>query len=148
MKKILLLLALSFVLFSCEKAHHLKNIGIDQISVSECKASKGILNDSLKYKTVDTNYLSITHVNSYFNCDPGQLTVDIKTRNDTIIINEAEEDGSANCICPYDFNFRIGPLDYGIYNIKLTRGGAPYISFLVDFTSTTNRSFLIFHPDK
>lgn len=92
--------------------------------------------------------MSITHINSYFNCDPGKLTVDIKTQNDTVIINEAEERGLANCICPYDFNFRIGPMDYGTYNFVLKKGGLLYIRFIIDFKSTTNGGFMIAHLDK
>ena len=148
MRKILLLLSFSLVLISCEKSHDLKNLKIDQISISDCKTTKGILLDSIKYKTIDNNYLSITHVNSYFNCDPGQLSVDIETQNDTVVINEAEERGLANCICPYDFNFRIGPMDYGTYNFILKKEGLLYIRFIIDFKSKTNGGFMIAHLDK
>ena len=147
MKKIFFLLSLSLVLISCEKTYDLKNLKVDQISFSDCKPSKGIT-ESIEYKTVDKKYLSITHVNSFFNCDPGQLSVDIKIQNDTIVINEDEERGLANCICPYDFRFRIGPMDYGTYNFILTKGGLLYIRFSIDFNSKTDDNFTIAHLDK
>jgi len=147
MKKILFLLFSPLLLISCEKTYDLKNLKIDQIFFSDCKTSKGII-ESIAYKTVNKNYLSITHVNSFFNCDPGQLSVDIKIQNDTIVINEAEERGLANCVCPYDFNFRIGPIDYGTYNFILEKGGLLYIKFSIDFNSKTNDSNIIANPDK
>jgi hypothetical protein len=67
MKKILSLLSLSLVLISCEKTYDLKNLKIDQISFSDCKTSN-LITESISYKTVDKNYLSMTHVNSIFNC--------------------------------------------------------------------------------
>ena len=147
MKKILFLLFSPLLLISCEKTYDLKNLKIDQIFFSDCKTSKGII-ESIAYKTVNKNYLSITHVNSFFNCDPGQLSVDIKIQNDTIVINEAEERGLANCVCPYDFNFMIGPIDYGTYNFILEKGGLLYIKFSIDFNSKTNDSNIIANPDK
>ena len=90
----------------------------------------------------------MTHVNSIFNCEPGQLSVDIKIQNDTIVINEAEESALANCICPYDFNFRIGPMDYGIYNFILKKDGLLYIRFSINFKSKTDTNFTIAHTDK
>jgi len=147
MKKIFFLLILSGILVFCENTNDLKNIRIDQISVSDCNTSKGVLSDSIKYKTIDKNYLSIEHLNSYFNCEPGKLSVNISTGNNTILINEAEEQGSANCICPYDFKFRIGPMEYGTYNISVTKGGALYVDFVIDFASNTNGGFLVANPD-
>jgi len=147
MKKILSLLSLSLVLISCEKTYDLKNLKIDQISFSDCKTSN-LITESISYKTVDKNYLSMTHVNSIFNCEPGQLSVDIKIQNDTIVINEAEESALANCICPYDFNFRIGPMDYGIYNFILKKDGLLYIRFSINFKSKTDTNFTIAHTDK
>jgi hypothetical protein len=76
------------------------------------------------------------------------LSVDIKTQNDTIVINETEERGIANCTCPYDFNFRIGPMDYGTYNFILKKGGLLYIRFSIDFNSKTNDSNIIAQVDK
>ncbi len=148
MKKIFWVLSLCSVFISCEKAHDLKNVKIDQLSVSGCKTANGLFADSIKYKTIDNYYLYITNINSYFNCDPGQLSATVETRNNTIIINETEDQDLANCICPYDFNFRVGPLDYGTYNITLTKDGSYYVEFLIDFTSNSSREFMIPHLDK
>jgi len=130
---------------SCENSYELENIKIDQISFGDCKPiTKSSENtERIEYKTVDGNYLPIKHVNTYFNCEPGQLLVNIKIQNDSIVINEDEEQSIANCICPYDLSFRVGPMEYGTYNFIITKGYLYYTKFTIVFNSQTDGTFMI-----
>ena len=58
---------------------------------------------------------------------------------DTIAVEENEETLGANCICPYDLSYRIGPLNYGRYVFRMERGD---IEFPIIFNSSTSGVFI------
>ncbi len=112
---------------------------------SDCKnnSQKTSLEESIKIKTLNDNTIQINHKNAVFNCCPGKLSAEGIIKNDTIIINERETEHSCNCICPYDLDYTIGKLEYGIYTIKLQIMDADYFQFKLNFHSNTDTTILI-----
>lgn len=136
------LLILIFAFTSCKKEFPDNPLTIDNLSVSDCKSiglNKG--DNSPMYitlKTVDDYYIQFTHVNSWFNCEPGQITVSFEMSSDSISLDENESSHLANCICPYDISCRLGPLQYGTYSIKFQKGGITFKEFTFDFKKSTD----------
>lgn len=131
------------LMLSCEQGDVLKNFSVDQITYEDChkKTVKSDLDEYVEYKTVDQSYLQINHFDVRFNCEPGKLLVDAEISNDTIVINETEETAGANCICPYDLSYRIGPLTYSTYTIQLQKSTRVQAQFSIDFNLTTSGSY-------
>ena len=138
-------LLIVILLISCEGINDLFNLGVDKIKYSDCKTitKKSENSERIEYKTVDKKYLQIKHINVWFNCEPGKLLVDVDQVNGTIFVDENEEKPMANCICPYDLCYQIGPMDYGQYIIKFQRDGLLFAEFSVYFNSTTSGIFEI-----
>ncbi len=134
-----------FLLMSCENIHDLNKLKVDKIKYGDCKtdSKKSEITERIEYKTVDNYYLEIKHINGMFNCEPGRLFVNISTDNNIVFIDENEEYANANCICPYDLCYRIGPMEYGYYILEFQRGGLKYVEFPVDFNSKTSGVFEI-----
>lgn len=134
-----------FLVTCCEKETSHKMLSVGQITYGDCKPATKKSRDSeyIEYKTVDVDYLQINHVNAWFNCEPGNIFVSAELINNTIAVDEYEETALANCICPYDFSYQIGPLNYGKYVFRILRGGCIYAEFTINFNSSTNGVFLI-----
>lgn len=105
------------------------NIGISDLSVTGCK-SKGAtrtqdfasdIEESVSWE-IDHSYLWINHTNIMFNCEPGEIKTDIKIDGNEIWINEYCTGMEANCFCPYDMSYKVGPLDKGTYQLVLCNG--------------------------
>ncbi len=135
------------LLISCEKIHDLNKLTVDKITFSDCKTNskKSDNTERIEYKTVDEDYLEIKHINGMFNCEPGSLLVNVSWEDNIVFIDENEEYPIANCICPYDLCYRIGPMEYGHYILEFQRGGLKYVEFPVDFNSKTSGVFEIDH---
>lgn len=136
-----------FILFlnCCEKENSHIPLSVDQITYGDCKpeTKKSGNSEYIEYKTVDADYLQINHVNAWFNCEPGKIFVSAELINDTIVVNEYEETALANCICPYDLSYRIGPMNYDQYIFRIQRGGCIYTEFSISFNSSTSGIFRI-----
>lgn len=97
-------------------------------SVTGCKAIvSGTRNpstdESIMYESIRENYVRITHNNARFNCEPGRIYAELIEKGQTFIIVEKEEKSSANCICPYDLGYDIGPLTEGHeYTVSIRTG--------------------------
>jgi len=141
MKKIIvavLILFVSIFVISCENIDNHK-LKVDNITYGTCKPGfkSSVTNEKIEYRTVDINYLEIDHINAIFNCEPGRLLVDVEFNNDTIFVNESEEQSLVNCICLYDLSYRIGPLEYGTYLFVLKIMSLEHATFELEFNSTT-----------
>jgi hypothetical protein len=136
------LLLLTIALTSCKKTFPDDPLAISGLSVSDCKTkgepSKGFDSEYITLKTVDDFYLQFNHVNSIFNCLPGQITISLSISADKITINEEESESSANCICPYDVEFKLGPLKAGVYLINFQKSGSTFKEYSLDFKKSTN----------
>ncbi len=129
----------------CEKENSQITLSVDQITYGDCKpgTKKSGTSEYIEYITVDAEYLQINHVNAWFNCEPGKIFVSAELINDTIVIHEDEETALANCICPYDLSYRIGPMNYDRYIFSIRRGGCIYTEFSINFNSSTKGVFSI-----
>ena len=127
------------LLCCCEKENNLTQLYVDQITYGDCKqgTTKSENAEYIEYRTVNNSYLQIKHINVWFNCEPGQLLVDVDLDIDTIVVDENEESSLANCVCPYDLCYLIGPMAHAQYIIVIQRSGYLYTQFSVDFNSST-----------
>ena len=71
-------------------------------------------------------HLSVNHVNTAFNCEPGELKIQATLEGHNIKILETEEQSFANCICPYDLYCEVGPLSDGDYTVIICKGSYEY----------------------
>jgi hypothetical protein len=133
---------LILLLNCCEKVYDPTALSVDQITYGDCKSDIKKSDDPgyIEYFTVDADYLQINHINAWFNCEPGHIFVSAQLIQDTIAVEENEETLGANCICPYDLSYRIGPLNYGRYVFRMERGD---IEFSINFNSSTSGVFSI-----
>jgi len=135
-------LLLIVALTSCKKEFPNDTLSIKDLSVSDCKtkggSSKGIDPEYITLKTVDDYYLLVNHINAMFNCEPGQITVTIEISSNEISMEEDESSSLADCICPYDIDFKLGPLQYGTYILKFKRGGLTFKEYTLDFKKSTD----------
>jgi len=115
---------------------------ITDLTVSECKGRtylpKGSSEEYITIKTVEDVYLLFSHINSIFNCDPGEITVTADITSGTITIEEKESKAGLRCICPYDITFKLGPLEYGNYNIIFQKEGNTFKEYSLDFNESTD----------
>jgi hypothetical protein len=135
---LILLLALT----SCKKEFPDDPLALSSLTVSSCKTkggdAKGIVTEYIVIKTVDNYYLKFSHFNSVFNCEPGEINISAEISTDTIIIKEDETTGLANCTCPYDLEFSLGPMKYGTYTIIFQKGGLTYKQYTLIYKKSTN----------
>jgi hypothetical protein len=127
---------------SCKKEFPDNPLTIDNLTVSDCKSvglNKGSTSPMyITLKTVNDYYIQYDHINSWFNCEPGQITVSFEMSSDSITLDENESSSAANCICPFDVSCRIGPLQYGTYTIKCKKGGIAFKELTIDFKKSMN----------
>ncbi|MCD4833683.1 MAG: hypothetical protein K8R31_07795 [Bacteroidales bacterium] len=136
-----------FTAFSCEKDNvDNKIFHVKDFSYDGCKSTsnKSSTDEYIEYKTVDENYLSVKHVNALFNCCPGKLIANAKIDSTKLIVIEDEEEHGCDCICPYDLNYKIGPLEYGQYQLVIKKGELLiYAEFPITFNSSTDTTHYI-----
>ena len=126
----------------CKKELPNNTLSLKDLNVSDCKTKsgspKGVDSEYITIKTVDAYYLHINHINAMFNCEPGQITVTINCVSNSVSMNENESSHLANCICPYDIDFKLGPLKYGTYNLIFKKGGLTFKEYTLDFKNSTD----------
>ena len=136
------ILVLTMVITSCKKEFPDDPLAIKDLSVSDCKGKvdlvKSLDQEYITIKTIDDYYLLFNHINSIFNCDPGQITVSIEISSNTITIKEDESKAGLRCICPYDITFKLGPLQYGTYTVVFQKGGQTFKEYSLDYDKSTN----------
>jgi len=94
----------------------------------------------------ETNILSVVHVNSGFNCCPEILFVKVYISNDTIIIDESEQEQGCFCECLYDIFIEIPEIEDGIYFIKVIEpycGNQEKLEFEIDLTMTIHDIYCV-----
>ncbi len=148
MKKIVfcIITFLFITFFACEKQDEQTNVvRIINFSHTDCKKdnNKSVETEYIKYKTVDKNYLEINHINTIFNCCPGELTINASVEKDTITIFENESEQACKCLCPYDLNYTFGPIEYGKYHVIVNKNNSVFTKFIIDFNENTNGTFVI-----
>ena len=136
------------IITSCENEQGSNNgpAEISNIKHSDCKSLnslKSVKQDCVEYQTINGNYLRIKRINIAFNCCIDGVLVLVKdTQNKEIIIHETEIISTpCDCICLYDIEYTLGPLDYGIYSFQIVEQYADTMKFEVMFTSSTNGEY-------
>ena len=124
---------------SCDKSEFpSQDFSVDEINYGDCKPiTKSVLDEYLELTTINDYYLAISHINAMFNCAPGQIIVDATLEDNIISINEYSTENSANCICPYDLSFSIGPLQYETYILSV-KHNYEILNVEIDFNKNTD----------
>jgi len=149
MKKLIyLFLVFIFILTSCSKDDDkTKGTTVSSINFTGCTNSLKSTNSDLTCITIqskEVNYLAFIHKSTEFCCESEKVDINFKISGDTIIIQEIDKGPLSYCFCEHDISFNIGPLDYGIYNVKIIESENSYkrdtIMFELYHTSNTNFS--------
>jgi len=135
--------------FSCEEENNNQanpvDLNVKDISDSGCKnfdikctSDEGCVN----YYTVNEKYLKFERTNAAFNCCIDFVIIDSKLDSvNTITITEQENAGYCDCICLYDIEYTVGPLDYGQYDIIIIEQSFDTLNFSVDFKDNTHGQY-------
>lgn len=135
-------MVLTVTIISCSKEFPNDPFQSKDLLISSCKTkggpAKGYDPEYITLKTHDDYYILFNHINSLFNCDPGQITLTVDKEDNTITIDENELMKGVHCICPYDLSCTIGPLPYGHYSMIFKKSGMTFKEYPMDFTKSTN----------
>ncbi len=154
MKPKILKLSVVFLLFlfigaSCQNDEDdiYGKIKIKDFNYVGCKdenaLEKSAYTELIEYKAVDDNYLLIKHENAGFNCCVDKLITNVELDNTSIFFTEDETGESCDCICKYDIECKVGPLEYGEYLFVLKKGAIVMSEFKLLFNSSTDSTYII-----
>jgi len=99
--------------------------------------------DCLGYDYDGMGTLTLTHINSAYNCCPEEMFADVVIQGDTILITESEtygEMGFCYCLCLFDIYITVTGLMPGEYTIIIDGmylEGRPPIDVTLEFNSET-----------
>ena len=128
MKKVFIILGMLLSLslfFACSSDDVNELFKVRNFANSGCKPATragdegGIYDmyETIEVKGLKDGYLSLSHVNALFNCEPGELKMLASIDGNVIKVIETYDAVNANCICPYDLYCEIGPLIDGDYTV-------------------------------
>jgi len=157
---ILIVLALGLLVVCCDEENNKNNppssLAGELTGHSSCKNKRksasldSATSDSLS--CIDYSFdevskkLSLRHMNAGFNCCPESLYCEIDLHQDTIIIQEFEEDGLCDCNCLYDLDFEITGVDADQYLVRFIEpyaGDQEEIIFGIDLEKDREGSFCV-----
>ena len=167
MKKSLYVLSaivLSGVMLACssdESDGYSKTIMLRNHTESGCKNFASLSNTSQSgYKKVKSQFdnniierislkgnekgmLSIFHENANFPCE-AEFIISVDVSENTIIVHE-DAPPTTNCICHYDLNSEVGPLEDKTYTliIKSEFAYGPTITHQFNYSSSLDDSFVV-----
>ncbi len=78
---------------------------------------------NFQYYTQDKR-LVFKHINTAFNCCPGELSATVLREGQLISISESEEEGLCSCLCLYNLEMELNNVAVGIYDITINE---PYV---------------------
>jgi hypothetical protein len=113
---------------ACETVDPQSTISGKLISNTNCKSNEISIVESEKSDTLscieyeyeaEDKILHLKHINAGFNCCPGEITCNISTSKDTIIVQELEKSALCNCNCLFDLNIDISGVEEQKYVIKI-----------------------------
>lgn len=108
----------------------------------ECKqGAKDDEAEYIEYNAINEHYLNLNHVNVEFTCCSEDFIVTSNLSNDTIYIYEQETGPICYCLCKYDLNYQVGPLENQEYIIKVYKSDAEHAEFTIDFNENTEGTF-------
>lgn len=156
-KLMLLLLPLFFlVLTGCQKTEEeSKQQSVDGkvINYTDCKdfQAKSVKTESNEscveytFSAVD-NKLILKHINSGFNCCPGDLYCNITFKNDTLEIEEFESSALCYCNCLFDIDIEVTDIEAGQYFVRFIEpycGDQEKLEFIIDLQQNPNGEYCV-----
>ncbi len=129
-----------------------------EIKSSSNKECKEFARTSSKEKSIlapdktciEYNYsngiLNLKHINTGFNCEPGELFATVKISRDTIIIEEHETSSSVKCLCLFDLDMELSGTNARVYQIKIIEpylGEQKPLSFKADLKTEPSGSYCV-----
>ncbi len=139
MKKWTLIIILIVAFSACEEDVSVPDFALNSFIFSDCKNGKAaVINEqqSLEYRYAEGNLLFMKHTDVYFNCCQAEnnLQIDSRLMGDSIIVSEYEKiPGMCKCICPYDMECTVGPLQKKQYWVIIRKGDTESCRFPIDF---------------
>jgi hypothetical protein len=133
MRKIaLLLIPIVIFLTGCDEENNSnpeQSITGNVISQSDCKNFKSTFTENDQsciqyYYNESSKTLHLTHINTGFNCCPGNISCSVSIADQTVTITEKEEAAMCNCNCLFDINIEVYEVKKADYVIKIVE---PYI---------------------
>lgn len=123
-------LTLGLLLYQCEKEKQTETLLSGKLlDYSDCKDfTKSATNavtiadtlSCMQYQyDVEKRLLKVKHVNTGFNCCPGELYCSFSMISDTIVIKESEKSPMCNCNCLFDLDIEIAGVDARKYQLKV-----------------------------
>jgi hypothetical protein len=95
--------------------------------------------ETLHLKFIRNGQMLVGHSNVYFNCSPGEITIDCKiTEENQIHVFEDETDHAADCICPYNLKYTIIGIKKGENSIIMYTGNIERYRCSFIFTNQTD----------
>jgi len=112
--------------------------GTELTYISDCKSTQAptLSNGAVSYDEYITftattdKYLNIKHVNHLLSCCFGNINVKSSIDNDIITIQIIADGQECNCVCPYDMEYKIGPLEEKTYVVSING----FNSFTINFS--------------
>jgi len=154
---LLFIFFLTLLFDSCDNQKEPIGSGISG-SITNTSDCKNFKSGNLKFAEADTfsciHYLYddvnhkviMTHINSGFNCCPGGLYCKVSSNNDTIIIEEFENEQGCNCNCLFDLDIELSGIVQAKYIVKFIEPyaeGQAELIFEMDLTSGNEGEFCV-----
>jgi len=148
--KLFILTSIMIVVFSCEKSNNdnsLNETTISNIYFTGCTDSLKTLDaDSTCIAIIsnEENFLSFNHKGAEFCCESEIVDIKFEISGDSIIIEEIDKGPFTYCFCEHDISFKIGPLEYGNYKVKIIESENSYLrdTIMLELSHTKNTNYL------
>jgi hypothetical protein len=102
--------------------------------------------DCIEY-SYDGQTLFLKHINSAFNCCPGEISADIHIDGNMITISENEKEAGCLCLCLFDLEYKISNLEPGEYTIFINQlyleDNDQVLEFTLQLCSGTSGTFCL-----
>ncbi len=142
---LLLVIVLIPFITSCEKSSE-NPLKVSDVKHTGCKTFKSLVDknqDCIEYQTADSNYLKINRINVAFNCCIDNVKIHTSIDQDWVITVKETEicPQPCDCICLYDLEYTIGPLEYGTYLLQIVEEYADTMTVEFKFSGSTQGSY-------
>ena len=136
---------ISMMIISCGEENGPNSANIDPegslVNATDCKTFSiksveeitSASETAIKYEFAD-GILKIEHINTAFNCCPGEITAVINIDSDLITIEAVEKKAGCHCICLYDLDYEVDGLTPGTYRLKVIEQYGIEEDIKLDFT--------------
>ncbi len=142
--QVMFVIVVTSLLISCEKStfNHFKVYDMKHEGCKTFKSLTGKNQDCIEYQTVNDSYLKIYRTNAAFNCCIDNINITSTNQEGIITVKETEIcPHPCDCICLYDLEYIIGPLEYGNYTLRVVEEYADTMIVEFEFSSTTQGNY-------